>query len=181
MKVSIKILAVVAILMIATGLLAVPVSALTVPRGMPVNLVFDQGLNSKTAQVGEAVRLHVANDVMVGDRTVIKAGTPVSAVVTKVKHRKRYGVNARLMLYLNPVMSTYGVRIPLREHEAGKSFGGRKSGEAAGATVGGAILLGPVGLVGGYFITGKQVKIHPGDALPTEVLRTTMLKMHRKR
>jgi hypothetical protein len=167
-------------LVLVAGLLAAPVAAVTVPKGTAVDLVFDQALSSKTAVAGEKVRLHVINDVMVGGTTVIKAGAPVTGVLTQVKHHQRWGVNAKIMIALRSVKSTFGTRIPLNHRQKGQAFGGKKSTEAAGATVGGAILLGPVGLVGGYFITGKNVNIKAGDPLPTEVAKTIVLG-HRKK
>src|SRR5256885_12966163 len=47
--------------------------------------------------------------------------------------------------------------------------------EAAGATAGGALLLGPIGLIGGYFIPGKNVNAKPGDKMTVEVGKDTAL------
>jgi len=184
MKASVRFLAIITMVALAVGLPAAAViQQVTVPKGTVVNLVFDQALTSKTARAGDTVRLHVRDNVMVGSKTVIKSGTSVTGVLTQVKHRQRFGVNAKMLIALNPVMSTYGQRIPLRHRQAGRQFGGKKSEQAAGASVGGAILLGPVGLVGGYFITGKRVVIKVGDPLPTEVKRTIVLRRlrHRRR
>jgi hypothetical protein len=151
------------------------VQRVTVPQGTVVNLVFDQALDSKTAKVGQTVKLHVVNNVMVGNQKIIAAGTPVTAVISNVEHRKRYGVNAKIGLTPNPVASTYGQAIPLEPRTEGKYVQGKKSRQAAGATAGGAVLLGPVGLAGGYFIHGKRVQIKPGDQLSTQVSRNVTL------
>lgn len=177
MKLHIKMIAVAAVMLFAAGLFAAPVAQrITVPQGTPVDLIFDQGLDSKTTKVGQAVRLHVRDDVMVGNRTIIRSGAPVTGVITNVKKRQRYGVNAQMMIALNPVRSAYGQGIPLSPRTKGNRIGGRKSGQAAGATAGGAIVLGPVGLLGGYFVHGKRVVIHPGDPLATEVSSTVVLR-----
>ncbi len=149
------------------------------PRGTDVMLQFDQSLSSKSARVGERVRMHVANDVMVGNRVVIRAGTPVVGTVQSVSRRKPYGVNAKLRLALGPVRSVSGTLISLQPRSEGKFVGGKKSGEAAGATVGGAAVLGPVGLVGGYFVHGKPVTIHQGDRLDSQVAQNTILTARR--
>lgn len=179
MKVFVRILVVTAMLLLVAGLLsAAMLGHVTVPKGTTVNLVFDQGLTSKTAKVGDKVKLHVRDNVKVGNQTVIAKGTKVSGVLTEVKNKQRYGVNAKILMSLNPVMSSYGQTIPLNHRQQGKQFGGTKSEKAAGASIGGAMLLGPVGLVGGYFVTGKRVTIKAGDLLPTEVAKSTML-MHK--
>ena len=172
MKVFVRLLAMAAMLALAAGLLA---ASVTVPKGTAVTLVFDRALTSQTAKVGDSVRLHVKDNVKVGAKTVIKKGTHVTGALTEVKHRQRYGVNAKIMIALNPVMSTYGSKISLDHRQSGRQSGGKKSEQAAGASVGGAVLLGPVGLVGGYFVTGKRVVIKVGDLLPTEVAKTTVL------
>jgi hypothetical protein len=178
MKVLAKFLAVVALLALAASLRAAPV--VTVPKGTAVTLVFDQPLSSKTAKAGDTVRLHVKDNVEIGPITVISAGTPVTGLLTEVKHRQRFGINGKILIGLNPVSSTYGKMIPLNPRQSGQQFGGKKSEQAAGTAVGGAILLGPVGLVGGYFVSGRQVVIKTGDLLPTEVAKDTTLR-HRRR
>ena len=161
------------------GLLAVSASArvqqIRVPKGTEIILAFDQALSSKTAQVGQTVALHVKNAVNIGGNTVLAAGTKVTAKIAEVDKRKRYGVNAKIRMVLNPVRSTYGGMISMDPRSEGKYVGGKKSNQAAGATAGGAILLGPVGLVGGYFINGKSVTIKVGDLLATQVSQTVVL------
>lgn len=150
---------------------------LTVPAGTNVVLRFDQALSSKTATVGQTVPLSVKNDVVVDGRKVIDAGTKVTGIVSKVDQRKRFGINAKLRIALDPVKSVYGGFIPIQPRTKGTAVGGKKSSEAAAATVGGAILAGPVGLVGGLFIHGKPVTIKPGDVLVSEVAKDTVLTL----
>jgi len=161
------------------GSLAVSASAkveqIIVPKGTEVILAFNQALSSKTAKVGQSVALHVKNGVNIGGRTVLKAGTKVTATISQVDKRGHYGVNAKMRIVLNPVRSAYGAMINLEPRSKGKYIGGKKTNEAAGATAGGAILLGPVGLVGGYFVHGKPVTIKVGDLLVTEVSKTVTL------
>lgn len=167
------------LVLLMLGLLAVSASAkvqkITVPKGVEVVLVFDQALSSKTAKVGDSVALHVKNDVKVAGSTVLKSGTKVTATISQVDKRKRYGINAKMRMVLNPVRSTYGGMLNLEPRSKGKYLGGKKTNEAAGATAGGAIVLGPVGLVGGYFIHGKPVVIKVGDEITTEVAKTVTL------
>ena len=174
MKLTTKLL-----LLLLLGSLAVSASAkverITVPKGTEVILAFDQALSSKTAKVGESVALHVKNGVKIAGHTILAAGTKVTATISKVDQRKRYGINAKMRIVLNPVKSAYGGMLNLEPRSKGKSVGGKKSNQAAGATAGGAILLGPVGLAGGYFIHGKAVAVKVGDQLVTEVSKTVTL------
>jgi hypothetical protein len=161
-------------------LLAVSASAadkgLMVSKGSDVTLVFDQNISSKTAKLGDPVRLHVVNDVMVGNHIILKKGTPILGVISRVDQRKRYGVNAKLRIALNPVNTTFGQPITLQARSKGQYVQGKNSRNAAAATAGGAIIAGPVGLVGGLFIHGKDVKVRAGDIMETEVARDTWLR-----
>ncbi len=49
---------------------------LVIPKGTKVTVAFDQALNSKTTKVGQRVRLHVKDDVLVGGQKVIGRGAP---------------------------------------------------------------------------------------------------------
>ncbi len=149
---------------------------LVVPKGTKVTVVFDQALSSKTTKVGQRVRLHVADDVLVDGQKAIRRGARVQGVISRVSKRKSYGINAEMRIVLQPVQSVAGKKVPLEAGGKGEEVSGRKSAQAAGATVGGAALLGPVGLVGGYFIHGKAVTIKKGDTLVTEVPKDVVLR-----
>jgi hypothetical protein len=140
-----------------------------VPRGTQVSLVFDQDLSSKTAKVGETVMMHVVRDVVVDGRVVIPAGTREDALIAAVSGRGKFGKNASIRLALNPVNGTHDKQIPLQPRSEGSSFKGSRTDHAALAAGAGLIVLGPIGLVGGLFIPGKEVKIRSGDKLESEV------------
>ena len=163
--------------LVAAILAAPPVLAaadITVPKDTDIKLVFDQSLSSKTAKVGDSVKMHVAEDLVMDGKTVVKAGTPVSAAISKVEKRKHFGINAKMKFVFNSITSANGATIPIQPKD--KPPVGSRTGEAAGASAGGAILLGPVGLVGGYFVVGKQVKIEHGDTMWATVTSDTTLK-----
>ena len=147
---------------------------LTLLKGTDVALAFDQALNSKSARAGDKVALHVSEDVIVNGHTVIREGTKVNAIVSSVEKRKNFGINAKMRLAFDPVQSVTGQTVSIEPRDKGKIVGGRtaKAGAAAG---GGAFLLGPVGLVGGYFVVGKQVQINPGDKIVSEVAYDTTI------
>lgn len=178
MKRSLLVVVVVVALVLAVSASGA-VKMLAVPAGTDVVLVFDQALSSKTAKVGQSVALHVKDKVVIGGKTVIKAGRKATGVISSVSKRKRYGINAKMQIALNPIKSVYGASIPVQPRTKGKAVSGKKSAQAGAATVGGAIVLGPVGLAGGYFIHGKSVNIKPGDVLVSEVSKDTVLTLNR--
>lgn len=149
--------------------------SITVPKGTEVILVFDQPLDSGHVKAGQPVRLHVRDTVNVAGVPILNSGTVVNGLVSKVDKRKRYGVNAKMYIGLSPVTTTFGQALTLEAAGQGKLVGGKKTDEAAAATAGGAIVAGPIGLVGGYFVVGKPVKIKVGDTLPANTSMDVVL------
>ena len=146
-----------------------------VPRGIEVPLVFDQAVSSRHAKVGDTVQLHVAHNVAVDGQTVIKRGAHVTGLITGVKHRNVFGVNGHLRMVFEPVRSAFGKTIDLEPKIAGKSSGSRPD-HAAEISGGAALVLGPVGLVGGVFVVGKNVTVKPGDTIISGVNHDTYLR-----
>jgi hypothetical protein len=175
MRLASRILLLSLVLLLATSVIAMARSKTiahpVLMQGTDVLLAFDQSLSSKTAQVGQNVKLSVLNDVYANGVLVIRRGTPVIGVISEINKRKNYGVNATMRIALNPIRAYGGQMVQLEPRTKGNMVAGKKSGQAAGATVGGAAILGPVGLAGGYFIHGKSVNIRAGDELATEVTR----------
>ena len=135
------------------------------PLGTEVKLVFKQPVSSKTAHVGDHISMAIASDVF-GPRghVVLHAGTPVVGIIQTVDHRSRFGVNAKIRIAIAPVNG-----ILLEPRDKGAQIGGTRTDEAAAVSGGAALVLGPIGLVGGYFVVGHQVNIHPGQRLRTVV------------
>lgn len=142
--------------------------AITLAKGTPVDLAFDQAFSSKSAKVGDRVRLHVIADVSDGGKVAIKRGTPVTARISDLKKRGRFGKNAQLKLDIDPII-VKGVVVQLQPRQKGNMIGGKRGTTAAGAAGAGAIVLGPIGLGAGYFVVGKAVDVKVGDRLETQV------------
>lgn len=136
-------------------------------KNTSIKLVFQSHLNSKTAKIGDRVSFKVSEPVMADDKMVIAAGTKAVGVVERVSKRQRYGINARIRLRMLPIRSVTGAQIPLGFKEEGPIVSG-KTGGAAAATIGGAAVLGPIGLIGGLFIPGKTVDAKPGDFMTVQ-------------
>lgn len=144
--------------LVLLGLFAA-VAAHAQTKGQAVTLKFVDPVSSKTAKAGDKVRFTVVSTV-----GKIQAGTPVTGVIERVDKRDRFGKNARIRLVLNPVNG-----VTLAPRDKGKPFVGSNTDKAAIAAGAGALVLGPLGLAGGYFVTGKSVNIKAGDTLRTEV------------
>lgn len=150
-----------------TSILPASAEEVTLKQGTDVKLAFDSSLSSNTAKPGDRVKLHVTDPVTADGKTIIAEGATVSGSVKKVEKRKHFGVNANIQLYLDPVKSVTGKMVPLGFKS--KTGDISRPSTAAGASVGSALVLGPIGLVAGYFVVGKKVTVHPGDKLTADV------------
>lgn len=150
--------------------------ATLVPKGTDIRLSFDDGISSKTAKIGDKIAFHVVDDIVVDGQVVIKKGTAAVGTVTDVAKGRRFGVNARLKIRLDPVAGTDGTLVPIAARQKGKITGG-STDKAALASGAGLLVLGPIGLGAGYFITGKNVIVKSGDTMTTEVTEATDVKI----
>jgi len=146
-----------------------PASAeqVTLKKGTDVKLAFDSSMSSTTAKPGDHVMLHVTDPVQVDGKTVIAEGAKVRGTVKKVEKRKHFGVNANIQLLLSPVKTVTGKTVPLGFDSKSGDLA-RPTG-AAGASIGAAAILGPLGLAAGYFVVGKKVNVKPGDKLTADI------------
>lgn len=139
-----------------------------VPVTLPANTVFKISLNedvsSKTNKVNDVVHFSVAEDVKVDDILVLPRGAQGSGVVTKVSRPKMFGQSGSLEISFNQVFSIDDEEIPtVLGPEAKEKL--KMEAAAVGASVIGALALGPIGLVGGFFVKGKDVEIAAGSVL----------------
>lgn len=151
--------------MVTLALLAPARAAQTVPPGTPVNLQFTQTVSSRTAHVGDHVKMRVYTDVLVHGRTVIRQDAPAQGVVTAVHRRRSFGRKGELKIRLKHVLDAQRARVPLEPYQSGKRF---KAG-GPGASGAGLLVFGPVGLVAGVFVKGKEVTITKGTRIMAQV------------
>ena len=84
------------------------------------------------------------------------------------------GRDGRIVIDFGRVASLDGTFVELRVDQ--RATEKNKSLElAAGASMAGVMLLGPVGLVGGYFIKGKDVGIQERQPFYVETLRAVQV------
>src|SRR5262245_39216958 len=85
------------------GPLAIFVPATRVPAGTGISVRLETALSSKTSHVGDGWSGVVTSPVTVGDKVVVRAGSPVHGVVVSALPAER-GSRARLQLALRSVV-----------------------------------------------------------------------------
>lgn len=152
------------------GTTKLDVKKVTLPAQSLVKVALAKTIDSAKAQVGDEIIYRVVEDVMVDGRVVIPIGTSGKARVTEVTAAARLGKDGRVVVDFGKIGSLDGNLVQLKVDETATQK--NQSLEfAAGASMAGIILLGPVGLVGGYFVKGKDVKIEANTQFYVETER----------
>lgn len=146
----------------------VPSAAKKVEQGTLVKVEFLTALSSGKNRAGDPVEFQVVDNVYVDGMLVIPAGSRATGEVTKAASSKSFGKNGKLEMDFKTVDGFDGTPIALVMGDKAKDEN-KNMAYAAGASVTGAILLGPIGLVGGAFVKGKQIEIPIGTKMFLEV------------
>ncbi|MDU6912835.1 MAG: hypothetical protein E6394_02020 [Veillonella sp.] len=107
------------------------------------------------------VSFTVAENVMDGNVLLVPAGTVGSGTITSLKKARSFGRNGALDITFDTIPAIDGTEFTAVQGKEAKDKT-RSEVKAAGASVAGAVLLGPVGLVGGAFIKGKNIEYPAG-------------------
>lgn len=140
----------------------------TVPKQTLIRIKLLSPVTSAKNQVGDAVPFEVVDDVILDNKLAIPAGSQGVGRVTAVDSAGRLGKDGRLQIDFGSVPAIDGT--PIRLSVDQRATEQNKSLElAAGASMAGVILLGPIGLVGGYFVRGQDVTIESNRPFYVEV------------
>ncbi|WP_295238848.1 hypothetical protein [Veillonella sp.] len=129
-------------------------------------------INTATSKVGDAFSFTVADDIMDGNVLLVPAGTVGEGHISELKKASSFGRNGKLDLIFDKVPTLDGTDFTAIQGEEAKAKT-KQELKAAGASVAGAVLLGPVGLVGGFFVKGKNIDLPVGSTIyvqPQEVV-----------
>jgi hypothetical protein len=162
---------------ILTTLVAEPVTFQNVvlPGATVLKLKFLQELSPAKSKKGDFVDLALTDDLFVDRNLVAPKGSLVETYVREVKRPTVFGVPGEVRLDFRALLPLGPQRPPValggaakkatEEAQKGQDKGAGGIIGAGAASVGGAILLGPVGLLGGLLIRGNSVKILEGSIM----------------
>lgn len=140
----------------------------TLNKDSLVKIKLTSPLNTKTSRVGDAVLFQAADDIYVDGTLVIAKGAQGKGKVNKVEESKNFGRDARLEISFDTIEAVDGSLVPTVLGEKAKAEN-KSLATAAGASVAGMLILGPVGIVGGAFVHGKDVEIPAGTEVYIQV------------
>jgi hypothetical protein len=160
------------------------IRAVEVPVGTELDVRLSSGLNSGKVAVEDRFEATVLDNVTVGGRVAIPAGSVIRGIVTAVQPATRTNRTARLTLNFDQVTvngRSYPMRGTLNRVISGPGLKGEATRVGAGAAVGaviGGILGGAKGALAGLAIggggvlaatEGKEVDLPPGTVLRVRV------------
>lgn len=135
-----------------------------IPKDSLIKIKILSALSSKQSRVGDSVPLVAASDIIIDGVMVIPNGVKGNAKVTKVETAGNFGRDAKLEISFDNIIATDGKLV--------NTFLGEKAKEetksmatAAGASVAGMVILGPIGIIGGAFVNGNEATIPAGTQM----------------
>ena len=149
-------------------------ASLTLPKDSLIKISFLTALDSKTARVGDLVEFQAADDVLINGMLAVAKGARGIGKVSKVERASNFGRDGKIEINFEDIETIDEQKVPIflgeKAKEETKSYA-----KAAGATVAGMIILGPVGVIGGAFVHGDDLKIPVGAQMFVQTKAETSL------
>lgn len=139
----------------------VPVRNVVLPKDSLLKIVFTEEFSSRNNKAGDTVYFKAADNLYVDDVLVLPKGATGVGRIKKIRKPSAFGRDARIDIEFVYVYGVDGTRIPIYVGELAEQEA-KTVAAGVGASVVGCIALGPVGLIGGAFVKGKQVTIPAG-------------------
>jgi hypothetical protein len=148
----------------AFGGKAVPLVQTTVPENTLVKISLVTPINAKDLKAGDKIEYQVAEDVIENGMLVFAKGALGEGNVNKVVQARNFGRDAEVAIDFKTARAIDGTTVDMfLGEEAKKQM--KSMAMAAGASLAGIVLLGPVGIVAGVFVNGKNVNLPAGTEM----------------
>ena len=148
----------------AFGSTTIPLSQVNVPANTLVKISLVTPINAKELKKGDIVKFKAAEDVIENDMLLITAGALGEGEVTEVSQAQNFGRDAKINIDFKDMEAVDGTKIDMTLGEEAKETM-EQMGMAAGASLAGMIILGPIGIIGGAFVKGKNINLPEGTEM----------------
>ncbi len=148
----------------AFGSQDVPLVQVNVPAATLAKIQLETPVNAKNLKVGDVIKYSASEDIIENGMLIFAKGAIGEGVVKKVVQAKNFGRNAEVNIDFNTLQAVDGTDVDTTvgtEAEAEM----KNTAMAAGASIAGMIVLGPIGIIGGAFVQGKNVDLPVGTEL----------------
>lgn len=125
-------------------------------------------LDSRKNRKGDLVVYQAVEDVYSSGLLVIPKGMQGTGTITKVQQARNFGRDAALEVSFDTMTAFDGTVVKTEMGDKAKEET-KSLAKAAGASVAGMALLGPIGVVGGAFVRGSDITIPVGTEMYIQV------------
>ena len=145
-----------------------------VPAALVLRSELARTLSPSTSKVGDEVLLTLRQDVVVDSHLVAGRGSRIVGKVTEVSKPRSFGRAAEVKVVMEKLLPLGPEEIPVTIGDAAKKASQAESAQiaAAGTSFLGAILLGPLGLAGGFLVRGDAKEIPEGTPIYVQTVDT---------
>lgn len=150
------------------------VSSTTLYKDTLVKIKTVTELDSRKNRVGDIVVFQAVEDVYSSGLLVIPRGMTGAGKITKVQQSRNFGRDAVLEVSFDNIGAFDGSIIQTELGDKAKEET-KSLAKAAGASVAGMALLGPIGVVGGAFVRGSDITVPTGTEMYIQVKADTSL------
>ena len=158
----------------AFGSNEIPLVAGIVPANTLIKVLTVTPINAKNLKAGDRIEFQAAEDVIEGGRLLFAKGAPGYGTVTKVKQARNFGRDAEVVIDFQALRAIDGTDVEMLLGQESKEKM-ESMAMAAGASLAGMVLLGPIGIIGGVFIKGKNINLPAGTELYIQTKNETSL------
>lgn len=144
------------------------INHMTVDKDNLVKIKTITALDTRTSRPADIILFEVADDIYVEGKLIIAKGAQGRGKVDKVAGAKNFGRDAQMQITFDTVDGIDGSVIQTVLGDKAKAEN-KSLATAAGASVAGMVLLGPIGIVGGAFVHGKDVSIPAGTEVYIQI------------
>ncbi len=158
----------------AFGSKTIPLVQTNVPANTLAKIALVDRVNAKNLKAGDVIRIQAAEDVVEDGMLLFTKGAAGEAVVTKVSQAKNFGRNAEIEMDFKYLTAVDGRQLDIILGEESKQSM-EQLGMAAGASLAGMLVLGPIGIIGGAFVNGKNIDLPEGTELYIQTLNDEVI------
>lgn len=142
----------------------IPLSHIMVPANTLIKISLVTPVNTKNLKVGDKIEYQVAEDVTENGLLIFAKGAPGEGTVTKVVPARNFGRDAEIEIDFKKTRAVDGTEVDtFLGEEAKKEM--KSMAMAAGATIAGMAILGPVGILTGAFVQGHNIDLPAGTEM----------------
>lgn len=149
-----------------------------VPAATLVKAALTSTLTVRNTKVNDKIVLKLVNEVAINNVLIAPVGSRVFAHITKVKPPRSFGRGSVIEMEFDELETIAPADLAVTIGESAKKAMETDTATvgAAGASVAGAVLLGPVGLVSGAFIRGTNNQLKAGMQFYVETVEAATVQ-----